>query len=184
MGGQLLVIFISGAVFAGAGEGFGPFQRGLFTRAEERRFAPQRQVAQTQFALARFFGTFAVHIEAKQAAVYLRGADFHELAQARFDRGVGHGFFQRQHGVGGSGGEGVIVGTVIHAAAFFKMETLKIYHGLPRVLPLLHRPSERFWFRRPVVGRAAPSRLQIRRAAPLDCPSSKRVDCLHYSFFY
>ena len=36
MGGQLLVIFISGAVFAGAGEGFGPFQRGFFARAEER----------------------------------------------------------------------------------------------------------------------------------------------------
>ena len=135
MGGQLLVIFISGAVFAGAGEGFGPFQRGFFARAEERRFAPKRQVAQTQFALARFFGTFAVHIEAKQAAVYLRGADFHELAQARFDSGIGHGFFQSQHGVGGSGGEGVIVGTVIHMAAFFKMETLKIYHGLPPVLP-------------------------------------------------
>ena len=79
MGAHGSVVGIADRVVSQAGEGFRPLQRGALFIIEQGRFAPDGQVVEAQFALAVQFGFFDVHINAKDAAVDLRDADFDEV---------------------------------------------------------------------------------------------------------
>ena len=79
MGAHGSVVGIADRVVGQAGEGFRPLQRGAFFVTEQGGFAPDGQVVKAQFALAVQFGFFDMHINAEDAAVDLRDADFDEV---------------------------------------------------------------------------------------------------------
>jgi hypothetical protein len=63
-------------------QGLGPFKSRAFACAVERRFAPGIEQIEALFSLAMLARAYGVHVQARLAAINLRGADFHQFHQA------------------------------------------------------------------------------------------------------
>ena len=66
----------------------GERERGALALVEERALAPGGEREDAAVLLAGLLGVDGVHVDAEGAAVDLRGADAHELAQARLEAGA------------------------------------------------------------------------------------------------
>src|SRR5262249_37529864 len=112
LGAERSVGAFMGMAFREPRQRFGPAQCGPLPLRVARRFAPGRQQVDALLGLALAASFGRMHVDAVGAAVDLRGADLHELDQARLEAG---GNLERSAGPDlhdvGSGGEEINLGS-------------------------------------------------------------------------
>ena len=101
------------------GQRFGEGQRGFLAGAEERGFAPGRQMVQAQLALTGNLYINRVHLQAEGAAVQLRYAHVDQVLQRRIDGGFCHLHAQGRQRVGEGGCDFMVVNASAHCLSSF-----------------------------------------------------------------
>lgn len=107
---------------------FGPRERRPLPVGEKRRFPPCVQRVEALLGLARGTSVLGVHVDAKGAAVQLRGAGFYQFQQRVLQPTLPHGALQLCHGLVAFGKRLQIVESLLHW--FLHIENLS-FRDLP-----------------------------------------------------